>query len=82
MILSYDAYTETVCEKEEKDERITTLESEIRLMKQGQQELLELLKDPEKLIGMLQKKELFSNFIDSQGLYKKSVIEALESLHI
>src|SRR5574341_901741 len=49
MVLSYDAYTETVEEKQEKENRIETLESQIESLMQSQKEILECLKYPDKI---------------------------------
>lgn len=50
MILTYDSYSKTLDEKGKHENRINQLELEIQQIKQGQQELLELLKHPEQLI--------------------------------
>jgi hypothetical protein len=50
MILTYDSYNKTLEEKGKQENRINKLELEIQQIKQGQQELLELLKHPEQLI--------------------------------
>ena len=50
MVLTYDSYSKTLEEKEKQENRIQQLEIEIQQIKQGQQELLELLKHPEQLI--------------------------------
>jgi len=49
MVLTYGSYNETLEEKGKQENRINQLELEIQQIKQGQQELLELLKYPEKL---------------------------------
>jgi hypothetical protein len=50
MVLTYDSYSKTLEEKGKQENRINQLEIEIQQIKQGQQELLELLKHPEQLI--------------------------------
>jgi integrase len=50
MVLTYDSYSKTLDEKAKQENRINQLELEIQQIKQGQQELLELLKHPEQLI--------------------------------
>jgi hypothetical protein len=50
MVLTYDSYSKTLEEKGKQENRIHQLEIEIQQIKQGQQELLELLKHPEQLI--------------------------------
>jgi len=50
MVLTYDSYNKTLEEKGKQENRINQLELEIQQVKQGQQELLELLKHPEQLI--------------------------------
>jgi hypothetical protein len=49
MVLTYDSYSKTLDEKGKQENRINQLEIEIQQIKQGQQELLELLKHPEQL---------------------------------
>lgn len=49
-VLTYDSYNKTLEEKGKQENRINQLELEIQQIKQGQQELLELLKHPEQLI--------------------------------
>jgi hypothetical protein len=52
MVLTYDSYSKTLEEKGKQENRINQLELEIQYIKQGQQELLELLKYPEKLANI------------------------------
>jgi integrase len=49
MILTYDSYSKTLEEKRKQENRINQLELEIQQLNQGQQEILELLKYPDKL---------------------------------
>ena len=49
MVLTYDSYSKTLDEKAKQENRIKQLEIEIKQIKQGQQELLELLKYPDRL---------------------------------
>jgi integrase len=50
MVLTYDSYNKTLEEKVKQENRINQLEMEFQQIKQGQQELLELLKHPEQLM--------------------------------
>jgi hypothetical protein len=55
MVLTYDAYSETLeYEKQEKD-RLTIIEQEMAAMRQAQKEFGQLLKDPNKLLSILKK---------------------------
>ena len=53
MVLTYDAYNETVEEKEDKGKEIDKMKEQMRLMQESQTEILALLKDPEKLSEIL-----------------------------
>lgn len=53
MVLTYDAYNETIEEKQVKDEELESLKSQMSAMKEAQREVLELLKDPNKLLAIL-----------------------------
>lgn len=53
MVLTYDAYNETVEEKAEKDKEVQVLKEQVSSMQSAQKEILELLKDPEKLLAAL-----------------------------
>ena len=55
MVLTYDAYNETVEEKSEKDKEVQTLKEQVSSMQSAQKEILELLKDPDKLLAVLKK---------------------------
>ena len=50
MVLTYDAYNETVEEKQDKDREVQSLKDQMRLMQESQTEILTLLKDPTKLM--------------------------------
>jgi hypothetical protein len=50
MVLAYDSYNKTLEEKVKQENRINQLEIELQQIKQGQQELLELLKHPEQIM--------------------------------
>jgi len=54
MVLMYDSYNETIEQTIRQEEKIDALESQIQIIKKGQDELLQLLKSPEKLINILQ----------------------------
>jgi len=51
MVLTYDAYNETVEEKTEKDKEVQVLKEQVSSMQSAQKEILELLKDPDKLLA-------------------------------
>ena len=56
MVLTYDAYNETVEEKEDKSKEIDKMKEQMRLMQESQTEILTLLKDPTKLMAALNEK--------------------------
>jgi integrase/recombinase XerD len=53
MVLTYDAYNETIEEKQDKDREVQGLKEQMVLMQQAQKEILDLLKDPVKLLEVL-----------------------------
>jgi hypothetical protein len=53
MVLTYDAYSETVEEKERKDNEIQNMKLQMMSMQQSQKEIRDLLKDPLKLMEVL-----------------------------
>ncbi|MGC1933221.1 MAG: site-specific integrase [Candidatus Nitrosopolaris sp.] len=53
MVLTYDAYSETVEEIGQKDNEIQNLKQQMMSMQESQKEILDLLKDPVKLIEAL-----------------------------
>jgi hypothetical protein len=53
MILSYNEYIETVEKKKQKENEIDEMKKEISIIKEGQKELLELLRNPTKLLAIL-----------------------------
>ena len=53
MVLTYDAYSETIEEKDQKDNEIQRLKEQMISMQDSQKEILDLLKDPSKLIQIL-----------------------------
>ena len=55
MILSYNEYLGSIEKQKQKENEIVEIKKEISLMKEGQKELLELLKNPTKLFSILQK---------------------------
>jgi hypothetical protein len=55
MVLTYDAYSETIEEKQVKDKEIENLKVQMGAMQEAQKEFLDLLKDPEKLLAILKK---------------------------
>ena len=56
MVLTYDAYNETVEEKQDKDREVQSLKDQMRLMQDSQTEILALLKEPAKLMAALNEK--------------------------
>jgi len=55
MVLTYDAYNETVAEKDDKDKEVQNLKAQVASIQESQKELLEVLKDPVKFMAILQK---------------------------
>jgi integrase len=53
MVLTYDAYEETIEENMGKDKEIIDLKERMNTMQESQKEILDLLKDPVKLLEML-----------------------------
>ena len=53
MVLTYDAYTETIEEKQIKDKEVENLKNQMVSMQEAQREILDLLKDPAKLLQIL-----------------------------
>ena len=53
MVLTYDAYNETVEEKRDKDREVESLKEQMLSMQEAQKEILDLLKDPAKLLEVL-----------------------------
>jgi integrase len=53
MVLTYDAYSETIEEKQIKDKEVENLKNQMASMQEAQREILDLLKDPAKLLQIL-----------------------------
>jgi len=53
MVLTYDAYSETIEEKQIKDKEVENLKNQMVSMQEAQREILDLLKDPVKLLQIL-----------------------------
>jgi integrase/recombinase XerD len=53
MVLTYDAYNETVENQKEKDNEIQNMKRQMMSMQESQKEILDLLKDPLKLMEVL-----------------------------
>jgi integrase len=53
MVLTYDAYNETVEDKEQKDNEVQSLKKQMESMQTAQKEILDLLKEPTKLLEAL-----------------------------
>jgi hypothetical protein len=55
MVLTYDAYNETVEEKQQKDDELKKMQEQFNMMQSAQKEMLDLLKDPDKLLAVLKR---------------------------
>ena len=55
MVLTYDAYSETMEQNAEKDKEVQVLKEQVTSMQSAQKEILELLKDPDKLLAVLKR---------------------------
>ena len=53
MVLTYDAYNETIEEKQIQDKEVENLRNQMASMQEAQREILDLLKDPAKLVEVL-----------------------------
>jgi hypothetical protein len=53
MVLTYDAYNETLEEKHSKDSEVENMKEQMLLMQESQKEIMALLKDPAKLLEVL-----------------------------
>jgi hypothetical protein len=53
MVLTYDAYNETIEEKQDKDKEVQSLKNQMQSMQEAQKEILDMLKDPAKLAEVL-----------------------------
>jgi integrase len=53
MVLTYDAYSETIEEKQVKDKEVENLKGQMKLMQEAQKEILELLREPNKLVDVV-----------------------------
>jgi hypothetical protein len=53
MVLTYDAYSETIEEKQVKDKEVENLKGQMKLMQEAQKEILDLLKYPANLLKAL-----------------------------
>jgi integrase len=55
MVLTYDAYSETLESEMQKEDKLSTIEQQVAAMQQAQKELGQLLKDPDRLLSILRK---------------------------
>jgi hypothetical protein len=55
MVLTYDAYNETVEDQKQKEDEIKKLQEQFNMMQSAQEEMLEMLKDPRKLLAALKR---------------------------
>ena len=53
MVLTYDAYSETIEEKQIRDKEVENLRNQMVSLQEAQREILDLLKDPSKLLQIL-----------------------------
>jgi cell shape-determining protein MreC len=53
MVLTYDAFSETIDEKQDKDKEIQSLKDQMLLMQESQKKIRDLLRDPAKLVEAL-----------------------------
>jgi integrase/recombinase XerD len=53
MVLTYDAYNETIEEKQDKDKEVQSLKNQMQSMQEAQKDILDMLKDPAKLVEVL-----------------------------
>jgi hypothetical protein len=53
MVLTYDAYSETIEEKQVKDKEVENLKGQMKLMQEAQKEILDLLREPNKLVDVV-----------------------------
>jgi integrase len=55
MVLTYDAYNETVEDQKQKENEIKKMQEQFNMMQSAQKEMLEMLKDPDKLFALLKR---------------------------
>jgi integrase/recombinase XerD len=55
MVLTYDAYNETVEDQKQKEDQIMKMQEQFEMMQSAQKEMLEMLKDPDKLLAVLKR---------------------------
>jgi len=55
MVLTYDAYNETVEDQKQKEDQIKKMQEQFDMMQSAQKEMLEMLKDPDKLLAVLKR---------------------------
>ena len=55
MVLTYGAYSETMEQNAEKDKEVQVLKEQVTSMQAAQKEILELIKDPDKLLAALER---------------------------
>jgi integrase/recombinase XerD len=55
MVLTYDAYNETVEDQKQKDDQIKKMQEQFDMMQSAQKEMLQMLKDPDKLLAVLKR---------------------------
>lgn len=55
LVLTYDAYNETVEDQKQKENEIKKMQEQSNMMQSAQKEMLEMLKDPDKLLAILKR---------------------------
>jgi predicted amidophosphoribosyltransferase len=55
MVLTYDAYNETVEDQKQKDDQIKKMQEQFDMMQSAQKEMFQMLKDPDKLLAVLKR---------------------------
>jgi hypothetical protein len=65
MVLTYDAYSETVEEKRIKEDEVENLKVQMAAMQEAQREVVELLKNPAKLLTALKNDSSAVNYASS-----------------
>jgi hypothetical protein len=53
MVLTYDAYSETIEENMDKDKEILELKERMNAIQESQKDIVDLLKDPSRLLDIL-----------------------------
>jgi len=57
MVLTYDAYSDTLESEKHKQSEVDAMKEELASFKESQKEILDLLKDPRKLLSLINEEE-------------------------